>query len=550
MGELIETHSECPECGSSDALAVYTDHTYCFSCEKYTKLTEGNTMPPTTKSKAVTPAKKAVSKQTFDRLKVVELVERRLSLQTCQKFNYGQDSQGRQVAPYYKEGQLVALKTRYPDKTFSWQGDTKDPQLFGQQVFNKGPVLIITEGEIDALSVYQATKLPAVSLPNGAGGAVKSILSNIEYVEGFDKVVFAFDNDMPGKKALSQVAPQVSPGKAYIAQFPDDAKDANDLIKSGRTAELRDVIKNAAAYRPDGVVSGGGCWKELNAPIKAGYSLPWETLSKLTYGIRKSEFWVLGGGTGIGKTSFFKEMEAHLLLEEGLTVGVIHLEESLKDTRLGLMAKYGQEAYYLPNVEVDEEKKKEAYENVCNSGRLYLYDSFGACDFATIASRIRYMVQGCGCDVVFLDHLTALIDGESGDVNQKMRNIVSGLAALTRNLDFTLVAISHLRKADSTPHEEGGRVCLDHFYGSSAIKQWANFIFGIERNQQDPDPTKRHTSNIRCLKDRLTGQAAGEIVSVFYDKATTKLTECRSEYLDEDALMKNFESAGEGKEFI
>ena len=31
----IETHQPCPDCGSSDALAVYEDHTHCFSCDAH-----------------------------------------------------------------------------------------------------------------------------------------------------------------------------------------------------------------------------------------------------------------------------------------------------------------------------------------------------------------------------------------------------------------------------------------------------------------------------------------------------------------------------------
>ena len=29
------THQPCPDCGSSDALAIYPTNTYCFSCYKW-----------------------------------------------------------------------------------------------------------------------------------------------------------------------------------------------------------------------------------------------------------------------------------------------------------------------------------------------------------------------------------------------------------------------------------------------------------------------------------------------------------------------------------
>lgn len=138
------------------------------------------------------------------------------------------------------------------------------------------------------------------------------------------------------------------------------------------------------------------------------------------------------------------------------------------------------------------------------------------------------MVKGKGCKFVFLDHITALGDAieNSGEVNQRMRNIVSELARLTRELDFTLFAISHLRKSEGKkPHEEGGRVHLDDLYGAKAISQWASYVFGLERNQQAEDETVRHTTTLRCLKDRYTGQATGCTISIRYNTETGKLYE-------------------------
>ena len=53
-----------------------------------------------------------------------------------------------------------------------WRGDTANPTLWGQHLWKsaKGKRLVITEGEIDCMTVGQLleTKWPVVSLPNGA----------------------------------------------------------------------------------------------------------------------------------------------------------------------------------------------------------------------------------------------------------------------------------------------------------------------------------------------------------------------------------------------
>ena len=53
----------------------------------------------------------------------------------------------------------------------------------------------------------------------------------------------------------------------------------------------------------------------------------------------------------------------------------------------------------------------------------------------------------------------------------------------------------------------------------------------MERNQQAENEETRHTTTLRCLKDRYTGLAAGQTVSIKYNKYTGKLqeTECIEE---------------------
>ena len=137
------------------------------------------------------------------------------------------------------------------------------------------------------------------------------------------------------------------------------------------------------------------------------------------------------------------------------------------------------------------------------------------------------MVVGKGCKFIFLDHITALADGVglNTDVNKYMRKVVSELASLTRELNFTLFAISHLRKPEGKPHEEGGRVHLDDLYGAAAIKQWASYVIGLERNQQAENVEERHRTKLRILKDRYTGLAAGHVIDIKYCAETGRLKE-------------------------
>ena len=516
-------HQPCPDCGSSDALLINEDgSTKCFSCGKFTPSQSG-----------VNPQEQTIKIPTdFLKGRLKGIDSRNITKDTCSKYRYMTSTyKGREIhiATYRDlDGTPIFQKIRFiDDKSFMIVGKFK-PILYGMHLF-KGNTkkLIITEGEIDCLSVYQVVgDYPVVSIPNGVKAAASAIQENLEWIERFEEVVFIFDNDKHGIQAVKECAALISLGKAKIVTLP--LKDANEMLKAGRDKELYKATWNGEEYRPDGIVSGEELWEEIDKPVAYGLSYPFPTLTELTYGIRTSEMIVFGAGTGMGKTEFFKEIEAHLLLEHKQNIGIIHLEEQTRETILGLMSKHSSIKFHLPTAEYTEEQKRKAFDETIGTNRVFIYDSFGTTDLDTIKNTIRYMVKGKDCKYIFLDHITALGDGleDGNNVNQYMRKVVSELANLTRELDFTLFTISHLRKSDGKkPHEEGGRVHLDDLYGAAALKQWANYVFGLERNQQAEDEEVRHTTTLRCLKDRYTGLAAGQTIQIKYNKDTGRLVE-------------------------
>ena len=114
-----------------------------------------------------------------------------------------------------KAGAIVCQHVRTQGKSFSWVARPKDVelQLFGQHLGGKG-TLVITEGEIDAMSVYEVIHMGAavgikgnwsvVSIPDGAGQCVKPLQRNMAWLEGFDRIVLWFDQDDAGREGLAK----------------------------------------------------------------------------------------------------------------------------------------------------------------------------------------------------------------------------------------------------------------------------------------------------------------------------------------------------------
>jgi twinkle protein len=428
-------------------------------------------------------------------------------------------------------GRVVAQKLRYADKTFEWLGDQKDAlPLFGQALWrDAGKMVVVTEGEIDAMSVAQAQglKWPVVSLPNGAQSAVKSIAAAADWLERFERVVLMFDMDEPGRAAAEAAARVLTPGKVFIAKLP--LKDANEMVQAGRSAELVNIPWDAQSYRPDGIIRVSDDIEAALVPPTFGLPWPWRSLTEATYGIRRGELYGYGAGVGVGKTTLFKQIALSTMLphlnadHDGLDlpsdalnprrIGTLFLEEPPKKTLRTLAGMIVGKRIHIPGVDFDTSEVEAAMRSL--EPYLFRYRHFGAKDWDGIKDVIRYMVLGEGIKDVFLDHLTALI-ATAEDDRKALDEIMADLASLVEQHEFTLHFISHLTTPTGTAHEEGGRVLEKHFTGSRAIARWSHNLFALERNKQEPD----EPTTFRVLKERETGDAQGFRFGLGYDRST------------------------------
>lgn len=369
-----------------------------------------------------------------------------------------------------------------------------------------------------SVSQLQDHKWPVVSVPNGAGGAVKTFKQEMEWLAGFEEIVLAFDMDGPGQEAARECAAVLPPGKAKIAHLP--AKDANECLKLGLGKELISSLWNAHPYRPDGIVEAATLLERAMEPVKLGLDWPWPTLTRYTYGRRRREIYGFGAGTGCGKTTTFKEIIRHILTNEALPVGLLFLEEPPHHTLKTIAGLIDGVRYHVPGVEYDPEKLRATLDQI--SQRVFLYDHFGAMGWDGIKEKIRFMAHGLGIKDIFLDHLTALAASVDDDERKAIDKIMAELSALAQELDITIYYISHLTTPEGKPHEEGGRVKEKDFRGSRSIAFWSHFLFGLERDKQD----REGITTFRVLKDRYTGDANGITFGLRYDRNSGRMHEC------------------------
>lgn len=552
-GKFIE-HKACtnPECGSSDAMAVYrkgdTYDATCFSCGHFEPHPYGEGIHPATSSGA-TEAEivELLSLDGCSRCPTRPLSDRGISLETAQFYGVkvtvdGADGQTptSHLYPYHVNGKLTGYKKRVvADKRFSFIGSAKDIDLFGQHLFESGGNrLYITEGECDALALFQCFKELAgaefkhlnpavVSLPHGATNAVKALTHAQHFLSKFNEIILVFDQDEPGEEATRLAFSVLDPTCTRVARLTE--KDANAMLLAGKANELKWACLNATPYTPSGIAT-------VNDLIEAATTLPtysdpwpWPSLTRLTYG-RHPGLYGIGAGVGVGKTEFFHELAHHIAVNDRSPIGLFLLEEAPSRTLRILGGRTLKLPVHIPDVRYSEAELRDAIQSL--EGRIFTFDHRGERTWEHILLQIKFLIMGRGVRDIFLDPLTAIIS-HSENTDRVLHSIMDDLSRLTHApYNARIYYSSHLNEPprDRTPHEEGGRVTEAQFAGSRAMARYSDYLFGLERNKQDPDIVQRNTTTFRILKDRRFGSATGETFELFYNHKTGTYLENHKEF--------------------
>ena len=543
-------HQPCPLCNSSDAVGINEDDSAkCFSCGEfmpsYTNACGGKDM----QTAITTPTKKP---DMVDEGKFSPLTDRKISQATATKYGVKcvHDLKGNVVKhmyPYYNGHELSATKYRnVVTKDFFVSGSYNDTGLFGQQLFKGGKYVTITEGECDAMSAFEllGSKWAVVSIKRGAQGAVRDVKESLEFFEEFENVIIAFDNDKAGKEASIKVARLFKPSKAKILTLPHNFKDPNDMLRSNRHKEFVECWWASKIYTPSGVINVSEQREKFhNRERKESVPYPYKGLNKKLYGLRQGELVTLTGGTGLGKSSVTRELEHHLIKNTEDNVGIIALEEDWRRTIDGILSIEANARLYVDQIrdrfsKEELDKMFDILYDGDNRNRVWVHSHFGTNDIDDIFTKLRFMIIGCDCKWVVVDHLHMLVSAvHEGDERRAIDSIMTRLRSLVEETGAGIILVSHLRRVDGNKgHENGIEVSLSHLRGSNSIGQLSDCVIALERNQQSDDFEEARTTKLRVLKSRYTGDV-GMACSVVYDSETGRLSEVSDKDIEFDETL-------------
>lgn len=507
MGKCIRANQPCP-CGkSSDAYQYYDDGEHCFSC--------GTTSPHNSEAKKII-------QPTEGEVTYEYRPWRGVTAETMQ--TYGALTKCLNGVPYSLIFPTVLPPSGLPrvgqvriiaDKQFYSVGENPDGLLFGESAFPPGSSdsITITEGALDAMSSFQMTGRPAVSIP-GANTARKAIRQRFQYLNSFPKIRVATDADDPGEQARAAIKECFEYGKCLDVELSHDRKDANGYLERNEGDIYKRLWWNAKARMPQGILSTFQEFDEAiddqtyQAPIA---TWPFPELEGKLMGIRPGEITLITAPEGIGKTEIIRAVEHHILKTTDLNLGTIHLEENKSRSLKGLAGLELREPVHFPDTgRSADDIKRALHDLVRREQRLHVYSNFGGDTPDVICDMIRFLVVACGCRVITLDHITMLATGNEDEDERKFLDILSTrLGKMVVELAFHLILVSHVNDEGKTR-------------GSRNIAKVAWNRVDLARDITHADESIRNTTSLLVSKARfssLTGPAG----QLFFDRETFTL---------------------------
>lgn len=208
--------------------------------------------------------------------------------------------------------------------------------------------VIITEGEIDALSALQAGFPRTVSVPGGApsepiregdGGKKYAFLDEARtHLTDCREIILAVDGDAKGANLLHDLAVRLNKARCKWVTYPKGCKDLNDALRMYGERGVQQTIQRAQWCKVGGLYRMSDL-PPLTPPPPHDIGI---VGLDAHYRIRLGDFAVITGIPGHGKSSFVNEVCCRMAQRHGWSTAFASFEQAPQtDHRRALRSFYG-----------------------------------------------------------------------------------------------------------------------------------------------------------------------------------------------------------------
>lgn len=463
--------------------------------------------------------------------KAIEYLESRgIPAEVARKYNITtrKDNDKILVFPFYDDQGVLQFvkyrKTDYDksrDKNKEWCEAETMPILFGMNHCEDFTRLVITEGQIDSLSLATAGIKNAVSVPTGASGF--TWLSNCwDWINKFEEIV-VFGDCEKGKITLIETLEKRLQKKVKCVRMEDYLceKDANDILRKYGKEALVKAVENAE-LREVKFVNRLASVEAVNLrdlpKIKTGIA----PLDRICGGLLRGHVVLLSGKRGEGKSTFMSQLVADAIEQDNAVfiysgelpnyhfknwldlqiAGSNHIEAARNE--------FGDEEYFLTEHTV-EVINKWYYD------KAYIFDNSAVSD-DEYEGLIKVMVDAiCRYDIKLccIDNLMTAMDGDPNtDLYRQQSQFVKKLERLAQQYDVAIILVAHPKKSSSAFNN-------DTVSGSSDITNAVSFVF----NYQRADEADNCDSLLMVTKNRMNGKIliGNNAIKLYYSQKSKRI---------------------------
>ena len=472
--------------------------------------------------------------------KAVEyLASRGISKDVCTKYHITtkKDNDNILVFPFYDEADnLTFVKYRKTDfdpekdKNKEWCFANTKPILFGMDQCNtENKTLIMTEGQIDSLSVAEAGYENAISVPTGVKGFTW-VPYCWDWLQQFQTLIVFGDKEGDNITLLDDMTTRFN-GLVKHVRLEDykECKDANDILKRYGKEQIRVCIDNAIPVEVKEIKDICDI-KRINLSDLEKFSTGLESLNKTIGGFYMGQVILLTGERGKGKSTLASQFGI-MAVKAGYNVffysgelmdwyfrNWIDLQVAGPEHINGVLNPYGEFDY---KVDANAFPQMEKW----YGGRIKVYDNsiIQEDEHDDLLETIEKAITRYSCRVVFIDNLmTAMDDNLSADLNRQQTAFVRELTHIAKRFNVLVFLIAHPKKV------QNGKTTFsnDDVSGSSNITNLVDVVLRYDvpekSNDSEEDPPPRV---LQVFKNRLTGKLSIDGIGLYYQESSRRISE-------------------------